>query len=39
MDTSKKQRVCGILGGLSYVSTTDVSYERYLFIFNMCSFF
>jgi len=28
MDTSVKQRVCGVLGGLSYVSTADVSYER-----------
>jgi hypothetical protein len=26
MDTQVKQRVCGLLGGLAYVSTADVSY-------------
>jgi hypothetical protein len=26
MSTAVKQRVCGLLGGLSYVSTVDVSY-------------
>jgi len=26
MDTTVKQRVCGLLGGVSYVSTLDVGY-------------
>jgi hypothetical protein len=26
MDTEVRQRVCGLLGGLSYVSTAEVNY-------------
>ena len=34
MDTVTKQRVCGLLGGISYVSTVDVSNELYRSIFH-----
>lgn len=39
MDATVKQRVCGLLGGLSYVSTADVSYTMILDLVLITRFF